>query len=294
MAAALEDPSKRFTDELQKIPATYWNITGMNAASVISIFKSIVNDRETFKKGAIFTFNIEGVEETISFILEADPTDKQPGNGFIRRRNPKGGEDIQRSYDKELIEILTQGYRSTDKFAQDIRRVFKNNSELFECGNEVIQDVYILLLFEIGRRLVDDEIVPEEHRTDKQVYDSLPISEAITKIVKLFAARKCSFEDFFFEEGKFHCFSDECGTQRSSVRPTAKREDAIKKLIKVNEKYEDIVALFYGEEDKEAPEDAEVRKSTKSFRKSFRLPAFLRKKSKKPSKKEEMATTTEQ
>lgn len=294
MAAALEDPSKRFTDELKKIPATYWNITGMNAASVISILKSIVNDRETFKKEAIFTFNIEGDEGTISFILEADPTDKQPGNGFIRRRNPKGGEDIQRSYDKELIEILTQGYLSTEKFAQDIKRVFKNNSELFKCGNEIIQDVYILLLFEVGRRLVDDENVPEEHRADKQVYDSLPISEAITKVVKLFAAKKCSFEDFFFEEGKFHCFSDECGNQRASVRPSAKREDAIKKLIKVNEKYEDIVALFYGEEDKEPPEDAEVRKPNKSLRKSFKLPSFLRKKAKKTSKKDEMATTTGQ
>ena len=151
----------------------------MNAARVISIFKSIVNDRETFKDRAIFIFNIKGDEETISFTLEANPTDKQPGNGIIRRRNPRGGEDIHKSYDKELTEVLTQRYCGTEKFARDIRRVLKNNSELFKCGNEIIQDVYILLLFEIGRRLVDDENVPEEHRTDKQAYDSLTKCDSV-------------------------------------------------------------------------------------------------------------------
>ena len=250
------DPSKRFLEELQEIPAKHWNITSMNAATVISVLKSIVNDREKFKDGAKFTFNIKGDEETILFTLEASPTDKQPGNGIIRRRNPRGGEDIHRSYDKELIDVLKQQYRCTEKFAQHIRCVFKNNSELFKCGNEIIQDVYILLLFEIGRRLVDDENVLEEHLTDKQAYDSLPVSEAITRIVKLFEAKKCSFEDFFDKEGEFHCFSDEAGNRRFSGRPSTKREDAIKKLLQVNEKYEDIKALFYGEKDKQSSEDA--------------------------------------
>ena len=264
MAGSPEDPSKRFIEELQEIPTKHWNITGMNAASVISIFRSIVNDRETFKDKAKFTFNIKGDQETISFTLEANPTDKQPGNGIIRRRNPRGGEDIHKSYDKELIEVLTQGYSCTEKFAHDIRRVFKNNSELFKCGNEIIQDVYILLLFEIGRRLVDDENVPEEHQMDKQAYDNLPTSEAITKIVKLFEAKRCSFKDFFDREGKFHCFSDEPGNRRSPGRPSTKREDAIKKLLKVNEKYKHIKALFYGEEDKESSEDAETESEESS------------------------------
>ena len=237
MAGSPEDPSKRFIEELREIPATHWNITGMNAASVISILKSIVNDREKFKDEAKFTFDIKGDKETISFTLEANPNDKQPGNGIIRRsRNPRGGGDKHRSYDKDLIEVLTQRYCCTEKLAQDIRRVFKNNSELFKCGNEIIQDVYILLLFEIGRRLVDDENVAEEHRTDKQAYDNLPISEAITKIVKLFEAKKCSFEDFFDEKGRFHCFTGSPDVRKFAVNK-----------LKSSEKYEDIEALFYGE-----------------------------------------------
>ena len=68
-------------------------------------------------------------------------------------------------YNQELVKGLKkQSTNDTEKFAQDIRRVFKNNSELFNCENEIIQDVNMLLLFEIGRRLVDDENVPEEHR----------------------------------------------------------------------------------------------------------------------------------
>ena len=279
MASSLEDPSKRFIEELQEVPAAHWNITGLNAASVISILKSIVKDRETFKDKAKFTFYIKGDEEAISFTLEASPTDKQPGNGIIRRRNPRGGEDIHKSYDKELIEVLKQQYCCTEKFAQDIRRVFKNNSELFKCRNEIIQDVYILLLFEIGRRLVDD--------------DSLPISEAITKIVKLLEAKSCDFEDFFDKEGKFHCFSDEPGKRRSWT----KGEEVLKKLLKENEKYEDIKALFYGEEDKESfedaasegkesSEDAEVRELSKGFSKGLKLSGLLSKKSKKSSKKD--------
>ena len=55
---------------------------------------------------------------------------------------------------------------------------------------------------------MDDENVSEEHRTDKQSYESLSC-KAITKIVKLFEAKRCSFEDFFDRKGKFHCFSDE-------------------------------------------------------------------------------------
>ena len=240
----MEDPSKKFiefVDELEVPEASNtYNITGKSAAHVIAIFKSIVNNREgpyEYSKGKKFTFNIRN-PPTISFELKAYPTKDQPGNGRIQRNN----RDNALTY-RELKKKLILGYKDdTETFAKDMKRVFKDNSNLFRCRNEVIQDVYILLLFEIGRRLVKDG----SNATDrKKGLDSLPISGAITKIVNLFENEDCSFEDFFNIEGKFHCFTGEL----------KKRKGAIRKL-KLNEKFEDIKALFYIEEDKESFEDA--------------------------------------
>ncbi|XP_044164260.1 uncharacterized protein LOC114956489 [Acropora millepora] len=159
-----------------------YDITGKKAVYVIFILKSIVNDtlwEESYRKRKEFTFKIEG-RRTVIFSIKPKPHSYvKPGNGVVRRKyDPDDRRRIIKwSYGEELVKELNKRYSNdTKKFAQDIKRVFNNNSELFNCGNEVIQDVYILLLFEIGRRLVDDEKVPEEHRAEKQAYDSLPIS----------------------------------------------------------------------------------------------------------------------
>lgn len=46
---AMENAWNTFMEDLEEILDTDWNITGMNAARVISIFKLIVNDRENYK-----------------------------------------------------------------------------------------------------------------------------------------------------------------------------------------------------------------------------------------------------
>ena len=244
MAFAMEDPSKKFTEfvDALKVPkaSNTWNITGKSAAHVIAIFKSMVNNREGrygYSRGKVFTFKI-GNPPTIKFKLKANPTSDQPGNGIIIRNG------IPLSY-ASVTEKLNWLYHkdSTDSFATDIKLAFKDNSNLLGCGNEVIQDVYILLLFEIGRRLVKDGKNPTD---GKKALDNLPISGAITKIVKLFEEKYCSFEDFFSFEGKFHCFTGRMGKRKGAIR-----------RLELNEKYEDIEALLDGdlEDDKESCED---------------------------------------
>ena len=243
MAFAMEDPSKKFIQFVDglKVPkaSNTWNITGESAAHVIAIFKSMVNNREGrygYSRGKVFTFKI-GNPPTIKFKLKANPTGDQPGNGIIMRNG------IPLSY-ASVTEKLNRLYKdSTNTFARDIKLVFEDNSNLLGCGNEVIQDVYILLLFEIGRRLVKDGKNPTD---GQKALDNLPISGAITKIVKLFERKDCSFKDFFSFEGKFHCFTGKLGKRKGAIRG-----------LELNEKYEDIKALLDGdlEDDKESCED---------------------------------------
>ena len=209
MASATENPSKQFIEYLDKLkvpPASNtYNITGKSAAHVIAIFKSMVNreGQYGYRKGNVFTFKI-GNPPTISFSLQAYPSGRHPGNGFIYRTGNKRDCYL---YDEEFVNQLDEQYDSnTMKFAQDIKLVFKNNSKLSKDeNNKIIQDVYFLLLFEIGRRLAeDDENVPEDIRKDKQDFDSLPISGAITKIVKLFEEKARGFKDVFLRGEKYH------------------------------------------------------------------------------------------
>lgn len=250
MASAMEDSSKQFIEFVAtlNVPevSNSYDITGCRAADVIAIFKSIVNDRLWKKSGKEFTFRIEGTTKIVFSVKPNLKSDHQPGNGVVLRENPVDRSSmISKSYNAVLVKELNEQYSNdTKKFAQDIKRVFNNNLELFNCGNEIIKDVYILLLFEIGRRLVKDG----KNSTAKgKALDNLPISGAITKIVKLFENEDCSFKDFFSFEGKFHCF-----TGTPSER---KKKIGILTLVsKVN--YEDIKQLFYGEEaTKQSPED---------------------------------------
>ena len=267
MASAMEDPSKQFIESVDtlQVPSVSnsYDITGYRAAHVIAILKSIVNDKlwqQSGKKKKEFTFKIE---DTIVFSVKPNPgNDKpgndQPGNALVLRKNPEDRRKlITRRYDTALVTELNLQYSyDTKRFAQDIKLVFEDNSHLLGCGNEVIQDVYILLLFEIGRRLVKDGKNP---RDGKKAFDNLPISGAITKIVKLFEARKCIFADFFDSNGRFHCFT---GTP-------SERKERIRILTLESEvKYKDIKELFYGEEaTKESPEeDAKVSDLFKKFK----------------------------
>ena len=86
--ASEEDPSKTFIAELPKTPSTHWNITGMNAASIIRILKSIINDRETFKDAAKFTFNIKRNKETI--YTWSEPDWQATRQWFYQKKKPKG------------------------------------------------------------------------------------------------------------------------------------------------------------------------------------------------------------
>ena len=92
--------------------------------------------------------------------------------------------------------------KNTKEFVRDITRVFKNKLELCDCEKEIIQDVYILLLFETGRRSVQDNAMEPATETE-QTFGKLSISTVITTIVKLLEEERS--QQVFHRNGKFRC-----------------------------------------------------------------------------------------
>lgn len=194
--------------------AGIYNIAGKDDDQVFEILKTIVNS-EDYKENAVFNFmiipascslqnlrNLRQVSESVEFWLEAEPTKNQPGNG--RLSIFKHGEFRARAYSELLVEDLEEIYDgNTSAFATDLEGLFKNN-ETIATYPSVTSEVYMLMLFERGRRSVNDS----DYSTDtKKELDSLNIKDAIKGILTLLGKKKHKFSDVFLKKGKFHCFS---------------------------------------------------------------------------------------
>ena len=202
-----------------KKPIYLYDITGLNAQQVLAVLIGIVNDREKFTINKNFYLIIKHdakVEEL--FRLTARPTTHQPGNGIMSMR-PRGSEKFAKSSGKtyeKLIEALREHYQDTITFTKDIRKIFLNN-KVSDCDfPQVTLEAYMILLFEIARRMVK----LKEQSERKGQYDVLPIASAIVGIVKLLEYGKddvCTFEDVFSSDGKFHSFSGKPQTRKRAI-----------------------------------------------------------------------------
>ena len=250
-----EQACKEFFDNLsldlgqaeeQEGSRTY-DITGWNALKIVSLLKSIVNSEESYIQDQLFQMKIKNQEgqQVEVFTLKAAPTRHQPGNGLLSR-----GEQRGKKYN-DLVPLLEKKYRSdTCLFAQDLKKMFKSNEDIGSF-DPATREIYMILLFEIARRLAnltatDGEILDETPK--KKRLDKLPIGSAIAKIVKLLEAQECTFKDVFLDSGKFHCFS---------FGPDA-REEAIKKIDEAYVKYE-LREMFSAEQQKQEPETEDKR-----------------------------------
>ena len=200
-------------------PIYLYDITGLNASQVVAALVGIVNDREKFTINKNFYLIIKHdakVEEL--FRLTARPTTHQPGNGIMSMR-PRGSEKFAKSSGKtyeQLIEALKKRYQDTITFTKDIRKIFLNN-QVSDCDfPQVTLEAYMVLLFEIGRRLVK----LKEPSEIKEQFDVLPIGSAIVGIFKLLEYGKdevCTFEDVFSSDGRFHFFSGKPQTRKRAI-----------------------------------------------------------------------------
>ena len=224
--------------KLFKDPKIY-DITSFDAREVVAVLSCIVNGRDQFKMNKTFYLLLRNGQENKPdeieelFRLRARPTKHQPGNAivFLRPTGKKKFTEPAKKYE-ELNGALKAYYKEdtagdTASFARDIRKLFKNNAVANNNFPQALFEVYMILLFEIVRRLV-----ALEDPSDKKVqYDVLPIGSAIARIVKLLELGRtdiCTFEDVFLPNSKFHCF-------------TGKPEERRKAIDKINETTLDIV-----------------------------------------------------
>lgn len=220
---------------LENGPIYLNDITGCDARKVIAVLVDIVNDREKFTEGKNFYLVLRNtvqpkdnqIEEL--FRLRANPSNNQPGNGRVFKL-PRGKmefEENAKSY-QAIKEALQAHYdKDTTSFAKHIKKLFQNNAEFNSDFPEVTIEAYMLLLFEVARRLVELENPSEL----KEEFDKLPIGSAIAGIVKLleYGEEKSTFEHVFSIDGKFHCFTKEPHDRKKAI-------DEINKAASVNAK----------------------------------------------------------
>lgn len=187
-----------------------YDITGFNGQEVVALLTIIVNDRDKFKNSNIFYFLIRNsLEDKQLYRLNPKPYPHQPGNGFVAILKPHqifSG----RKY-PELTKALKEE-TGTKSFAQDIKKLLKDNTQN-EGIPEATMEAYMLLLFEIARRLVKLENPSER----KEKLDILPIGSAVARLINLLELGKSTFDEVFLSEGKFHCFTGEPEYRREAI-----------------------------------------------------------------------------
>lgn len=194
-----------------------YDITGFNGQEVVALLTIIVNSRDKFNSDNFFYFmirNSSGVK--LLYRILPKPHPDQPGNGFVeihigppnnQHQNFRG-----KPYDK-LTKALKEKYvADTKSFAQDIKKLLKDNTQN-EAIPEATMEAYMLLLFEIARRLVK----LENPTPRKEEFDNLPIGSAIARLINLLELGKSTFDDVFLKEEKFHCFTGEPDKRRKVI-----------------------------------------------------------------------------
>jgi len=190
-----------------------YDITGFNGPSVVSLLTKIVNDEDKFKQGKTLYFLIRnGSGVKVLYRLQPKPTEKKPGNGFFAAaHNPEVQPVFHGKNYNELNFFFKQHYvTNTKSFAQDIKKLFENNIQNEDIP-ETTMEVYMLLLFEIARQLVNVKKPKKEALTD------LPIGSAVARLIKLLELGKSTFDEVFLPKGEFHCFTGEPDDRRKAI-----------------------------------------------------------------------------
>ena len=209
---------------MRQLKGHVYDITGFDAEKVVALLSRIVNDRQEFKPDKTFYLLLNSHEPGQDdnrekfFKFAPNPSRDQPGNAMVSR----GLKGKGLTYETLNADLKSEYNGNTELFAQHIKKLFQNNSKVPENYPQATFEVYILLLFEIARRLVRENAPTRK----KEEFDALPIGSAIARSVKLLELGKeetCSFDHVFCSSSeKFYCYTGD----------PEKREKAIHRINK--------------------------------------------------------------
>ena len=166
---------------MRQLKGHVYDITGFDAEKVVALLSRIVNDRQEFKPDKTFYLLLNSHEPGQDdnrekfFKFAPKPSRDQPGNAIVSRGLEKG-----LTYNELNADLKSKYNENTELFAQHIKKLFQNNSKVPENCPQATFEVYILLLFEIARRLVRENAPTRK----KEKLDDLPIGSAIARSVK--------------------------------------------------------------------------------------------------------------
>ena len=150
-----------------------YDITKFDARKVVALLSQIVNDRGHFQEDNAFHFfirNSDGKGKKVLFTLTAKPTQDQPGNGVVSIFSEQTGK-FHAPKHSDLNFAAERDYpEDTKSFASHMKKLFRNNAVVNEKHfPQVTIEAYVVLLFEIARRLV----ASDENSTYKKKHENL-------------------------------------------------------------------------------------------------------------------------
>lgn len=213
------------------------------------MLSTIVNDRENFTEDNVFLLSLCGTDERKElFKLSPSPKEVQIGNGnvSIRPREESKFNQKGKKYAEMKVDLESHYENDTRRFTKHIKKLFRNNEKDLNKFPQATIEVYMILLFEIARRLVK---LKKPNKLTAE-YDDLPIGSAIAGIMKLLKYNdkdEYTFNDVFGSDGKFHCFSEKPYKRKEAI-------DRINEAALVNT---------------EGSEEKLIKKAIKKLRKTF-------------------------
>lgn len=251
-------------------------IEDRKADDVLGLLHNTVNSARFRKMNQTFYFVMALSNDSSKYVirLKSRGTRHQPGNGIVSMRSKNKPKFSDAHLYDEIIGILEAKKIDGPKLAESLRILNRSCGDK-EVEDEIIHELYFLLLFEITRRMVDCK----DKTHDAEVYDSLPIAIAVARLILLMDRNHLTIEQVFRSSSDYHVFS---GKGKKRAKHLENINNLYSKFFEEGTPTDELEFAFSSESNKE-PKEKEKYIKTKSTKKTTKYEAFDKKTYGRPS-----------